>query len=48
MQSVWNEEEKTKLFQNFARSYLRIDWHDLLEIWYVDSPSAGASMEQIG
>ena len=48
MQSVRNEEEKTKkLFQNFAHSYLGIDWRDLLQIWQLDLPSSGASVEQI-
>jgi len=33
MQSVQNEEEKTKkLFQNFARLYIGISWHDLFQI----------------
>jgi len=33
-----------KLFQNFACLYLGIGW---LQIWYVDSPSLGASLQQI-
>jgi len=36
-----------KLFWNFARSYLGIGWHDLLQIQYVDLPSSGASLQQI-
>jgi len=36
-----------KLFWNFASSYLGIDWHNLLPIWYVDLPSSGASQQQI-
>ena len=36
-----------KLFRNFASSYLGFDWRDLLQIWYVDSPSSGASVERI-
>jgi len=48
MQSVRNEEEKMKkLFQNFVRSYLGIGWRDLLQILYVDSPSWGASLQQV-
>ena len=48
MQSVRNEEEKTKkLFQNFVHLYLGISWYDLHQIWYVDSPSSGASQQQI-
>jgi len=36
-----------KLFRNFARSFLGMGWHDLLQVWYVDSPSLGASLQQI-
>ena len=36
-----------KLFGNFAHLYLGIDWNDLLQIWHVDLPSSGASVEQI-
>ena len=36
-----------ELFQSFSHSYLRIDWHNLLQIWYVDLPRSGASVEQI-
>jgi len=39
MQSVRNEEKTKELSQNFARSYLGIDWHDLVQISYVDLPS---------
>jgi len=37
-----------KLFCNFACPYFGIGWHDLLQIWYVDSPSSGASQQQFG
>ena len=48
MQSVQKDEEKTKnLFQTFACLYLGIGWHNLLQIWYVDLPSSGASQQQI-
>ena len=30
-----------------SRSYFGIGWHDLLQIWYVDSPNLGASQRQI-
>ena len=36
-----------KLFWNFARLYLGIDWHDLFQIWLIDSPSSGVSVDQI-
>ena len=42
------KKKKTKkLFRNFAGSYLGIGWRDLLQIWYVDSPSWGASLQQV-
>jgi len=36
-----------EIISKFARSYLRIGWHDLLQIWNVDSPSSGASLQQV-
>ena len=43
----WRRKKTKKLFWNFVHSYLGIDWHNLLQIWYVDLPSLGASVEQI-
>ena len=42
-----NKKKMKKLFWNFVCSYLRIGWHDLLHIWYANSPSSGASLQQI-
>jgi len=36
-----------KLRWHFAHSYLGIGWRDLFQIWYLDSPSLGASQQQI-
>ena len=36
-----------KLFWNFAHLYLGIGWHDLLQIFYIDSPSSGASQQLV-
>jgi len=48
MQSVRKDEEKKKLFQNFAHLYLEIGWHNLLQIWDVDLPNLGASLVEFG
>ena len=42
-----NKINKKKIFWNFACLYLGIGWCNLLRIWYVDSPSSGASQQQI-
>ena len=42
-----NKKKTKKLVWNFARSYLGIGWRDLLQIWYVDPPSSGASLRSI-
>ena len=43
----WRRKKMKKLIQNFARSYLGIGWRDLPQIWYVDLPSLGPSLQQI-
>jgi len=45
--SVHKDKEKNELFGNFAHLYLGIGWHDLLQIWYLDSPSLGVSLQQV-
>ena len=46
MQSARKDEEKTKeLFWNFAWLYLGMDLHDVLQMWYIDLPSLGASLQ---
>jgi len=49
MQSVQKDRKKqSKLFQNFARSYLGIGWYNLLQIWYVNLPSSAHLSSKFG
>jgi len=41
------KKKRKQLFQNFGRSYLGIGWHNLLQTWYVDSPSLGATQQYV-
>ena len=38
---------ENKKRRNFACLYREISWHDLLQIWYIDSPGLGVSQQQI-
>jgi len=43
-----DDDEKTKkLKRNIVHSYLEIGWSDLLQIWYVGSPTLKESLQQI-
>jgi len=48
MKKKKNKSKKTKkLKQIFGHSYLGIGWVNFLQIWYADSPTWQASLQQI-
>ena len=50
LQSVRKEVEEKKRRKNtpnFGRSYLGNSWSDYLQIWYVDSPTSPACLQQL-
>ena len=47
MKKMKKKKKTKKLKRNFVRSYLGNGWSDFLQIWYVDSPSWAACLQQI-
>jgi len=44
----WRRKKRRNYFETLhAHSYLGIGWRDLLQIWNVDSPSSGASLQHV-